>query len=378
MGLRIYDPQYYHEISQRVNQGTFVIDPNDTVLRDALYGVLALGARRYRVQILAFHFLTNHYHGLYRIESSEQFTMFLAFVHAGFARAYHRLRNTSGKFWSYMTWNPVATDEASVYRRLRYIMGQALATGRVSHPDEFPGASSLDWMLHGKPLSGVRFDATQKCRDQARLRDGARPDDAYATPVGLEISPPEVWAQLDPTELRRRYWQIADELADEARLKREAVARDRAAGARREQQAPNTKAESQTGEPPAPPPFGVQHEGGRESERHAHDKVHMAMPTDENGDPHRAGKVKPKLASGAYGRPRRPKLLAADRAVVLAYEERYLACVEAYRAAKEQWRSKAKFNARRVLSVRIVLPPHMMVGTMPLRLAGSNPAGTLG
>ena len=366
MGLRMFDPAYYHEISQRTNEGRFVMDPNNAELREAFCGVLACAAWTYGVKVLAFHFMTNHYHGLYAIECPRQFNMFLAFLHAGFARAYHRVMGKSGKFWGYMTWNPIAKDEASVCERLNYIMGQAVRAELVHHPDEFQGASSLDWMLHGRSLDGVMFNATQKCRDSRRLAAGAKPDEAYITPYKLAITAPDVWAHLSPEELRERYWKIADELAEEARVP------------------PVAPPQIQTPEEPKPVELNLADQqdncqilpeelGEPPLEHQPHEKSQAPMPVGEDGEPLVMGPVKPKLRSGEFGRARRPKLLAADRATVEAFEDRYAQACEAYREAKEAWRSQAQYNDHGMLSPKITLPPYMLLGTLPLRLPGDKP-----
>lgn len=368
MGLRNFDPAYYHEISQRVNRGAFLFDPGDAELRDALCGVLATACARYGVRVLAFHFLTNHYHGLYAIDCPRQFNLFLAFLHAGFARAFHRLRGTSDKLWGYMTWNPVAKDEASVRRRLKYILGQATAAGLVQRPEQFAGASSLPWMLRAEPLCGVRFDATQRCRDRARLAGGARPDEAYCTPAPLTIAPPEVWSDLDPDQLHRRYREIADEISDEARLARELAAREASAGLEPATQAAGVGAQAQP----------LEALRTRTATVSAQRSVATPQAEGRDGGPYCAGKVKPKLPGGGFGRARRPQLLAADRAVVQAYEDRYAACCTAYRAAKAQWRAQAQGDEAAVVSPAISLPPYMLLGTLPLRLPGDRRALTPG
>ena len=88
--------------------------------------------------------------------------------------------------------------------------------------------------------------------------------------------------------------------------------------------------------------------------------------------PYCAGKVQPKLPGGGFGRARRPQLLAADRAEVQAYEDRYAACCETYRAAKEQWRMQAPWDGATAVSPAISLPPYMLLGTLPLRLPGDR------
>ena len=77
----MYDPAYYCEVTLRTNCGQFGFGLNDSDLRDLTYGVFAEAARRYGVDIFAFHFMSNHYHGLYGFSSPEQLVMFFAFYH---------------------------------------------------------------------------------------------------------------------------------------------------------------------------------------------------------------------------------------------------------------------------------------------------------
>ena len=179
--LRLYDPQYHIDVTLRCDNGAHRFDLNDTDLRDEIYGVFAEATKRYAVEVFAFHFMSNHYHGLYGFASPDELVAFLAFLHGNLARLGHRHKGTHGAFWSPLKVIAVAPDEKSVARRMRYIMGQAVAKELIDHPGQFSGASSVDAMLTGRPLRARRVNYTQKCRDAARLAKGAKVDEAYET-----------------------------------------------------------------------------------------------------------------------------------------------------------------------------------------------------
>ena len=184
---RVFDPNLYHEVTQRIHRGKFLLDPNCADLKAAIYGQLAESMRRYDVSLLALHFMTDHFHALYAITCPYKFAKFLAHFHAGITGAYNRVRaNARGpdaapyepvRLWHEMKWLPVATDERSVFWRLQYIMGQAVAANLVDHPAQFPGASTIDAMMTGQPLIGKSYDATTRYRD-SRLLAGAQDHDA--------------------------------------------------------------------------------------------------------------------------------------------------------------------------------------------------------
>ncbi len=333
--IRHFDPDLLHEVSQRVIGGAFCLDPNNLALREAFLGALAKSLHRYGVQVLAFHFMSNHYHALYKIPSAEKFSRFLAHFHSGLTAAYHRICRTDGKLWGYAKWNPVANDEASVCLRLKYIMGQAVAAGIVDHPAQFPGASSVDAMLGLSASVGRVFDATRKCRDR-RKKNGAAPDSEYESEHLLVVTPPDAWRQCSVAERLHRYWKLADEVA---RTPLHGVWKSQRLCQRNE----NTNV-------PVRSPLA---------------KRAVRMRPTSDGSPFRAGPVKPKLLDiRPTRRPRAPLLLAADRAVVAAYARRYADLVVAYRVAKRAWLAPPRPGGRPLLPTARPLPLHTLAGTL--------------
>lgn len=339
--LRLYDPQYHVEVALRCDNGAFRFDLNDTDLRDEIYGLFAEATHRYAVAVFAFHFMSDHYHGLYGFESPDELVAFFAFLHGNLARLGHRYRGTHGAFWSPLKVMAVATDEASVARRIRYIMAQAVAQELVDHPEKFPGASSVDAMLTGRPLKAKRVNYTQKCRDTARLAGGAKADQVYETWTELQLAVPPCWADLGPEELQRLYRGIADDIALKGR-----PAVPASQDAKRNSDDSQAVGECPTAEPAAKQPAPTR--------------------SAEDGGTFRLGRPVPKDRGRRRSRP--PRLYCVDPRVVQAFEERYRTAVAEYREAKSAWRLGSLQVDGVLRGAPIALPAWMLLGTLPLKL----------
>ena len=82
---RVFDPSLYHEVTQRIRDGKFLLDPNDPQLKAAIYGQLAKSLARYKVTLLALHFLgvTLHCSGSLALTLSGRLFVEFAAAHFG-------------------------------------------------------------------------------------------------------------------------------------------------------------------------------------------------------------------------------------------------------------------------------------------------------
>lgn len=353
--LRMYNPEYYCEVTIRAQDGDFAFDLNSVAQRERIYGYFAEAAKRYGVKIFAFHFMSNHYHGLYGYDAPQQLVAFLAYLHGQIARLANVALKRRGTFWAALRVRAVDRDERSVALRIRYIMSQAIKAQIVEHPGQFPGPSTIDAMLYGLPLIGRRVDATQRCRDNARLVGGAKADSEYETWVEVPVDAPHCWAHLPPQHLRRLYRGMADEIAQG--YSTTAVA-DVGAG---ESQVPGVCLRSDRtvdsscvpSEEPEPPPPA---------------KTPVVERRAEGGGHFRQGPVEPKTYEGTNARKRIPLLLSSNPSRVKAFEATYAESVRQYRNAKLAYRGETKVRDGAVHSAAIVLPAWTLLGTLPLRL----------
>lgn len=358
--LRLYDPEYLCEVTIRTQDGEFGFDLNDMDLRDLIYGVFAEGAARYGVEIFIFHFMSNHYHGLYGFATPQQLVCFFAYVHGQLARVVNARLGRRGTFWAPLKVCAVTPDAESVAQRFRYIMGQATKAKLCDHPSQFPGPSTLDALLYGVPLMGRKIDRTQRCRDAARLVGGAKDDAEYTTWVELPVAVPRCWAHLSATERQQMLRGIADELAEahgggEAQRQ---LAQAQVPGVCLTDESSQDSAEPSDPTAPADPAPRVLAKR-RVADRRA-----------EDGGRYRHGPVRPKDGAKVGKRGKFPRLLSVHAELTRLYEQRYCAEAEAYRQAKLDWRLSAQLRQGALHAAEIALPPWMLLGTLPLVLKG--------
>lgn len=407
---RVLDPNLYHEVTQRIRDGKFLLDPNCPLLKGAIYGQLARSLARYKVTLIALHFMSDHFHALYGTTCPYRLAKFFAHFHSGITAAYNRLRAAANPdvdvepvaLWHEMGWMPVATDEATIRWRLRYIMGQAVAANLVDHPVQFPGASTIDAMIDGVPMIGKTFDATRRYRD-SRLAAGVQQDANYEEELELLVTPPSCWEHLSAEALQKCYIEVADSAAriPLAELRRTEVevpnvatwrrvepeasepsgcagADAEAAGAAEESVAvaPRTSPgqPSDAGLPDTAIPNDFADPGqwqvlwGKEDVSSSPgEKVHIPPRSGTDGQPYAAGRAKPKKSyyTADGKKKKRPLILSLSAAVCEAYEQAYNQWVEQYLAAKELYCASMEVTIAGLAAPTLAIPPFMLLGSMP-------------
>lgn len=365
--IRLYDPQYLHEITLRINGGDYLLDMNSRQLRSLLLGALAKYATKYCIKVIAFHFLSNHYHGLFCIPSAPMFVRFLTAFHSTMATIINKQRQKSARVWGENQWFPVTPDPTTVAERIRYIMFQAVAANLADHPIQFAGPSSNDWMIDGTPVLGEVVDATRKYRD-AQLKEGPKPDEAYVKVVEVPMVPPTCWEELTSAQLREAYRSLADDGARVTlRELREPQAELPAPELLNAPEAPVAAPEcpgSQGPRPCQPHEINIESLLAALERRFRAEKVSILNRVDALGRPYSPGKVKPKDRQ-----PRAKKqiwILSADAQLREEYGRLYLELVDVYRAAKSAWRGAARQASDGMRAEGFQLPPHTLTGSMPL------------
>ena len=399
--LRVFDPNLYHEVTQRICNGKFLLDPNCPQLKVAIYGQLAESLARYNVSLIGLQFMSDHFHALYGISCPYKFAKFLAHFHAGLTRAYNKLQAAASPqmdykpvaLWHEMKWMPVATDEASVSWRLAYLMRQAVVANLVDHPIEFPGASTIDAMIDGTPMVGKTYDCATKYRDSRRL-SGTLPDNEYERSLEVTVTPPSCWAHLSPHELRQQYVAIADSVARVplAELRRgelgspEQEGNPEQGGSSQRDGSPEQEGSPEQGGSPqrdGSPEQRAQRTGEQQAcggpglpqvatsegdfwEQPA-GKRRIPPRRTESGEPFEAGPPKPKpsyyTADGK--RKKRPLILAKSSTVCEAYEVAYGEWVEQYLLAKSECRQAMEVLPAGLRAPGLAIPRFMLLGSMP-------------
>jgi REP element-mobilizing transposase RayT len=357
---RLYRPSELYEVCQRTNRGELLIDLNNVERMREIIGVFGEAQRRYQVPIFAFHLMSNHYHGLFGAPTPQKLERFLGFVHAGIARLINRDQKEPGVVWGGKPHVlPVALDEKTLLRRVAYIMGQGVRAELVRHPAQFPGPSSVDWLIGGKPILGVYVDSTGKYRAES-LKNPPKAPTASDQEREVVISKlpcfeTQTWAELHP-----RFMQIADDLAGLSLAELHALAMPAKVASVDLKRAGHKDQEKQQKQqdPPLRQADDLQSETGELAAVELPEKLELPDPLDpETGLPQRRGPPPPK--PGQKGRRKMPLILASSDAVRAKYEE------ELAEFLKDHGRSRLRLGRQLRLggSVRQVkLPKYALLG----------------
>ena len=127
-----------------------------------------------------------------------------------------RLHRWREHFWGRRYVHIVVSDEPEAQeRRLRYLLEQGCKENLVKRPEDWPGASSTEALLSGRPTRGVWFDRT---REFEARRCGRRFSKyQFATVLEFELSPLPTWRHLSASERRERCGRIIREITSETR-----------------------------------------------------------------------------------------------------------------------------------------------------------------
>jgi len=186
------------EVTSRTLHGRFLMRPSQEV-KKLILGVLCRAQAKYRVEIYAFVFLSNHFHILLRVDSAEQLAGFTGFLKANVAKEIGRLHDWKEKFWGsrYHSASVADSDTAQV-ARFMYILSNGCKEGLVASPLDWPGASSARALFHGETtLKGVWYDRTAQYR--ARVRGERK---LFPSVETIRLSPLPCLAGLSTAEQR--------------------------------------------------------------------------------------------------------------------------------------------------------------------------------
>ena len=216
--LRYVPPDSLVEVTCRTLHGRFLLRPSRD-LNEVICGILGRAARRYRVKVCHFTYLSNHCHLLLRPADARQLARFMGFVNGNLAKEAGRLHRWRERLWGRRYAAIVVShEEAAQVARLRYLLEQGTKEGLVRRPQDWPGAHSIQALLDGRPICGIWFDRTQEY--EAR-RCGQRPGKyEFAEEETLELSPLPAWKPIGADARRDAVAGLLKEIEHEARRAR--------------------------------------------------------------------------------------------------------------------------------------------------------------
>jgi REP element-mobilizing transposase RayT len=212
--LRFLPPGHLVEVTSRTIHGRLLLRP-DRQACDLILGVLGRAQRRYRMQVVAFVFLSNHFHLLLLPDTPQQLASFMAYLASNVAREVGRVREWREKFWSsrYRAIT-VSNEDAAQIARLRYVLAHGVKEGLVARAREWPGPNSIAALLEGAPIAGTWFDRTAAYRVRRKGVECSPMD--FASSEHVTLTPLPCWAAWPESRRREAVASLLDHIEREA------------------------------------------------------------------------------------------------------------------------------------------------------------------
>ncbi len=223
--LRSVPPGSLVEVTCRTIQGRYLLRPSPE-LNEIFYGVLGRALDHWKVGIVHFHAMSNHWHALLLPEDAEALARFMGFVEGNLSKEVGRLHGWSGSMWADRYHSVIVSDEPEAQvSRLEYLLGQGVREGLVRRPEEWPGPTSTPQLLHGGKIRGKWFDRTAEYEHRRKLRRKGEDErigrTEHAADKELELARLPCWEALTPLEHQRRAAALARQREAEGRRLRE-------------------------------------------------------------------------------------------------------------------------------------------------------------
>lgn len=185
-------------------------------VNDIIIGCIGRAQMVYPVGLHGFVFMSNHYHMLISVRDAEQCADFLRHLNSNIARELNRLLKQHGAFW-HCRFHGIRVDdtEQDQMDRLRYMLSHGVKEGLVRGVREWPGASSVPWLLDGEPIRGTWHDRTAAW-DAGRRKNFKPIPGQFEIVYELHLTPLPCWAHLPDHVWRRYVRRMVEEIETEA------------------------------------------------------------------------------------------------------------------------------------------------------------------
>ena len=107
-------------------------------------------------------------------------------------------------------------------RRLRYLLAHGVKEKLVRRAQDWPGASSLPWLVRGKPIRGIWTSFTDRYHATHRKTHEPRPGE-FDTEYVLKMVVLPCWKKMSPVLWRRLVAEMVEEIEAEASDERVAL-----------------------------------------------------------------------------------------------------------------------------------------------------------
>ena len=191
-------PGRVYMITRRCTQRQFLMRP-DSATNNAFVYCLAEAAARFRIQVLFTIAMSNHHHtGIYDAEGN--YPAFLEHFHRHFAKCQNALRGRWENFWSSEQTSVVRlVDPNDAIEKMTYALTNPVKDGLVERAHHWPGVTSFEAILHGRPLTASR--PMHFFREQGPMPETVTL--SFARPPGFESMTEREFAKLVTDRIRQ-------------------------------------------------------------------------------------------------------------------------------------------------------------------------------
>lgn len=208
--LRFFPPNTTYEITIRTIDGLRLLRPV-RALTDGINGVIGRALSRYRIDLHAHTFLSNHGHMEFTSATGDAVSSFVGHVTRNTATVIQSVTGHSGPVWE-PRFTPIPIlDEVAMIRRFKYVHANGVKEGLVESPLDWPGPSSARALLTGAPIEG-----TWMVRTPGYLREEGEPE-----PYRIDLVPLPCWAGLTEEARREKVRKLFDVIIEEGRWLRD-------------------------------------------------------------------------------------------------------------------------------------------------------------
>lgn len=202
------------EITAKAVASRFLLRPSPE-LNAAILAILGRALSLFPVELHAFAFLSNHWHGLVTVADARAASQFIQHVHSTLATAVNRLTGWAGPVMEKAGIVVVAPDAEEA--RLRYVLAQGAKEGLVASPLDWPGAHCARALVGLEELRGIWRDRSYEAR-LCTPRRGRRPTPAeVCTEYRIELAPLPSWRHLTSDERKARAKELVAAIEMDAR-----------------------------------------------------------------------------------------------------------------------------------------------------------------
>jgi len=196
-------------ITRRCTQRQFLMRP-DRETNNAFVYCLAVAAERQGIHVLFTAAMSNHHHtGIY--DPHGNYPAFLEHFHKLFAKCQNALRGRWENFWSSEQTSVVRLVEPNdILDKMTYALTNPVKDGLVEKAHHWPGVSSLEALMHRRPLLASR--PKHFFREEGPMPEVVSL--SFARPQGFDDLSDKAFSDLVATRVR-----AAEELAAADRLR---------------------------------------------------------------------------------------------------------------------------------------------------------------